>query len=321
MLNLLILGAGPAGCAAAISARARGLATGIMEITSRAHSQAGETLHPGVEPLLHQLGVLDRVENCDFHRHTGLWRVDKDGRRTFESYGSDTNGPWRGLQVDRAKFHAILRHRAISIGVNWTAIRALVCARRDHKGWVIETSTGQQIKASTVIDATGRQAWFASQLGLIPDRLCETQRVRFGWNSAGTDLTDGNPVFCEQEDGWEWNAPISQGRYAWVQLRRGDNVPGLDMTPRIYRECAGPDWFLIGDAACMTTPASGNGVLRALMSGIYAVHIYSATNSGALSCETGANVYTSWFRSFWKNSVRGAEALLHKSIVLSDTKS
>jgi len=307
MLDLLILGAGPAGCAAAISARARGLATGLIEVRHRASRPAGETLHPGVEPLLRQLGVWEGVEMSGFHRHTGLWRVDADGHRTFEPYGSDTDGPWRGLQVDRFKFHTILRQRAIGAGVRWVDVPALVYARRDHEGWLIETSTSQQLKASTVIDATGRQAWLASELGLIPDRLCEVQRVRFGWNTAGADVADGDPVFCEHEDGWEWTAPIGQGRTAWVRLRRGDDTPGLDVTPRIYRECAGPDWFLAGDAAGMTTPASGNGVLRALMSGIYAVHIYLATQAGTLSRETGARIYTSWIHAFWERSVAGPE--------------
>jgi len=306
MLDLLILGAGPAGCAAAISARARGLSTGLLEICNRTCQLAGETLHPGVEPILRQLGVWKRVEMSGFHRHTGLWRVDRDRHRTFESYGSDTGGPWQGLQVDRSTFHTILRQRAINAGVRWLNVPALVSALHDHEGWIIETTTGQQIMASTTIDATGRQAWLASQLGLRPDRLSEIQRVRFGWNTAEAGLADGNPVFSEQENGWEWNAPIGQGRNAWVRLRRGHSASGLDVTPRIYRECAGPDWFLIGDAAGLTTPASGNGVLRALMSGIYAVHVYSAMRLGIVSREEGAKTYSSWIISFWENSVAGA---------------
>lgn len=306
-MDLLIIGAGPAGCAAAISARARGLSVSLVTIGNARRQLAGETLHPGVEPLLRQLGVWELIESCGFHRHTGLWHVGLDGCRTFQPYGSDAHGPWRGIQVNRVTFHHILREHAISVGVQWNEVRALMCARRDHSCWSIKTTSSELIEASTLMDATGRQAWLSSQLGLSPDRLCDIQRVQFGWRAQGEESSDGNPIFSEHQQGWDWDAPIGDGRHAWVRLRHGVNQPGLDVTPRIYRECAGPNWFLIGDAACLTTPASGNGVLRALMSGIYAGHLYSNVHSGLSSVEQTVNAYKAWVSSLWEHSIAGAK--------------
>lgn len=306
-MDLLIIGTGPAGCAAAISARAHGLSVALLNIGNARHQLAGETLHPGVEPLLRQLSVWEKVESCSFHRHTGLWHVGLDGCRTFQPYGGDNLGPWRGLQVDRITFHHILREQAISVGVHWNEVHALTRAQHDQDGWTIETTSGAPFKASTVIDATGRRAWLTSQLGLTPEYLDSTQRVQFGWSAKGEEPHDGNPIFSEHRDGWDWDAPIGDGRHAWVRLRQGADQPGLDVTPRIYRECSGPDWFLIGDAASLTTPASGNGVLRALMSGIYAVHLYSNVHSGLLSAEQSSNAYKAWIELFWEHSVAGAK--------------
>ena len=55
MWDLLIIGAGPAGCAAAISARRRGLTVMMLEASAQPRRVPGETLHPGIEPLFARL--------------------------------------------------------------------------------------------------------------------------------------------------------------------------------------------------------------------------------------------------------------------------
>ncbi len=307
VLSLIILGAGPAGCAAAISARLNGFSVALIETPGPARQLPGETLHPGVEPLLRQLGVWADIERCGFHRHSGIWRVDANGTRRFEAFGNDANGPWRGLQVDRVKFHKLLRQKAIATGVRWIEASKLASASQNQSGWVVECSAGTRHEASVVMDATGRRAWLSKQLALTADRLCEVQRVQFGWSDADLYGTDENPIFCARKDGWEWSAPIDEKRVAWVRLKRGGTQPGLDVTPRIFRTCAGPGWFLLGDAACLTTPASGNGVLRALMSGIYAIHIHRAISTGQLPQRMGVANYCAWIRKFWDSTVSATE--------------
>jgi flavin-dependent dehydrogenase len=306
--DLLVIGGGPGGCAAAISAKALGLRVVVIDALSRARQLPGETLHPGVESLFLQLGVWASVEACQFHRHTGIWHVGLNGARHFIPYGGDDGGPWRGYQVERVAFHQCLRQRAVAVGVDWLEAKALACAGIPQHDWEIVLTSGRSIKASAVIDATGRRAWLAEQIGLLAQRGSEPQRVQFGWDCTGPGFGDGSPTYRETKDGWDWEAPVGQGRAAWVRLRRGSGSRGRDMAPRIYRNCAGPGWFLIGDAACVTTPASGNGVLRALMSGIYASHIHAAVSSGYMSREAGGDTYCCWMNAFWESSVVGAES-------------
>jgi flavin-dependent dehydrogenase len=193
------------------------------------------------------------------------------------------------------------------MGVNWIEVSSPLRASRVNSGWIVESKSGKRINTSVVMDATGRRAWFASQLGLTAERIAGNQRVRFGWNLADPDCHDQNPEFRLQEDGWNWRAPVGHGREAWVQMRL-NGTAGLDMTPRIHRKCAGPDWYLLGDAACLTTPASGNGVLRALMSGIYAVHCINTTRADSVSPQFAADTYCLWINNFWESTVVGTES-------------
>ena len=57
MWDILILGSGPAGCAAAITARRAGLTVLVVEAAARRKSEPGETLHPGIEPIFERLGA------------------------------------------------------------------------------------------------------------------------------------------------------------------------------------------------------------------------------------------------------------------------
>src|SRR4051794_25366150 len=83
MWDLLIIGAGPAGCAAAISARRHGLTVMMLEASAQPRRVPGETLHPGIEPLFARLGVAAQVARAGFHRHAGI-RIGWDAPARFE---------------------------------------------------------------------------------------------------------------------------------------------------------------------------------------------------------------------------------------------
>ena len=86
--DVLILGAGPAGCAAAIRARHAGLQVTLIERLAQPKVAPGETLHPGIEPILVQLGVWNQILAEHFHRHRGIW-VEWDGPHRFQPYSCD----------------------------------------------------------------------------------------------------------------------------------------------------------------------------------------------------------------------------------------
>lgn len=293
--DLVILGAGPAGCAAAISARRAGMTVVLLDRQRAPRAIPGETLHPGVEPILKSLGVWNAVLQQQFHRHQGIWHEDEDGERRFVPYGRDRSGPWLGFQADRVRLNKILQSRATELGVDVVRVRKVddVLTGRESavSGVTAEDST---YTARFTLDATGRHCWFANRLGLTSDSVAPSQRLRFGWIRKHLSELDAQPLFQEQRDGWDWTCPLGDGRSAWVELRRNPGYRGMDYTWRIFRECAGPGYFLLGDAACLMDPSAANGVLRALMSGIYAVHLISVTDRALTTPCEAATEYRRW---------------------------
>lgn len=103
--DVLIIGSGPAGSAAAIACAQRGLQVVLIERELFPRSHPGETLHPGVEPLLKQLGAIEPVLAAGFLRHTGNW-VQWEAQKHFVPFGEDDSGAWLGFQAWRADFDA-----------------------------------------------------------------------------------------------------------------------------------------------------------------------------------------------------------------------
>ena len=320
---VLILGAGPAGCAAAITARLAGLSVVLLEAHAAPRAQPGETLHPGVEPIFRQLGVWEALVAERFPRQRGLWREGENGARVFEPYGYDTHGPWLGFQADRVRLGGLLRARAVALGGKIIRVARVDAVLRGESAVAGVRAEGCEYHASAVLDATGRQAWLAEKLGLLAERLEPAQRVRFGWKNEERPELDGQPLFRQRADGWDWLAPLGEGRCAWATLRRTAAGGGTDYAWRIFRACAGPGYFLLGDAACLMDPSAANGVLRALMSGICAAHFIAAAQPPA-----AADAYRRWIaelfdRSYteWKTASggRGLERLVGGAISKSST--
>jgi len=299
--DILIIGAGPAGCAAAITALEGGCSVTLLERKIQSAQQPGETLHPGVEPILRQLGVWEAVIRQGFHRHRGIWRESVKGTRTFAPYGEDESGMWLGLQVDRVILNRLLRARVTELGGVIVDISRLE---------LIRNSTGLSVAADgifyrggVILDGTGRHAWLAQQLGLIGERHEPAQRLRFGWRQAEMPGLDGQPLFMECSDGWEWLCPLPDRRCSWVKLACASTSGGIDYTRRIYPECTGKGYMLLGDAAFLLDPSYANGVLRALMSGIYAAALCVAVRGGRIPWNDAGHQYRAWIRRFFDTSV------------------
>jgi flavin-dependent dehydrogenase len=95
-------------------------------------------------------------------------------------------------------------------------------------------------------------------------------------------------------------------------LRRGVTRGGLDYSWRIFRECAGPGYFLLGDAACLMDPSAANGVLRALMSGMYAAHLISAVDQGRATYGQVVAEYKSWISRLFDQTRKELHAVEQK---------
>lgn len=295
--DVVILGAGPAGCAAAIRARQAGLSVVIIDANSQPKSVPGETLHPGIESILKQLGVFDQVLQAGFQRHRGVW-ISCGNRREFSPYGEDANGPWLGIQADRRIFHQILQQAAMDAHATLlrnTRPEAVLMEGNRVMGVIVN---GNHFRATWIVDATGRSAWLARKLELPVSVYSPPLGVRFGWRNEQPTELDGQPSFVFRDDGWDWQAPLAHNRTAWVELRIGELAdeppPGVDLTWLFRPACAGPGFFLLGDAAATLDPSSSHGVLHAMMSGILCGHLVSGCCYRGVTEASIIEAYQAW---------------------------
>src|SRR5687768_16780881 len=115
-VDVVVVGAGPGGCAAAIRCALAGLDVVVVEARRFPRHRPGESLHPGVLTLLRELGVAAEVERAGFVRYPGH-HVSWGGPRRFQAFGSDALGAWLGVQAVRSQFDEILLRRARALGV------------------------------------------------------------------------------------------------------------------------------------------------------------------------------------------------------------
>ena len=318
--DVAVLGCGPAGAAAAIRCAQAGLDTILIEAETFPRDRPGETLHPGVEPLLEMLGVLDDVLQLEPLRHTGNW-IEWGGEREFQAFGADEDGQWRGFQVLRSDLDAILMRRARQVGVavyeGCRASSALIDADRLLG---VSTAAGD-VRAQWVVDAGGGRHWLADQLGIDTDVRSPRLLAWYGYAEGSTDEWDA-PRIAADEGGWTWIAPIRAGLLQWTRLNFDNARPeptwlppqlagyrprgtmrGADVTWRAVAPPAGPGFFMIGDAAAVLDPASSHGVLKGLVTGIKVSHLIEQARSGAIPAAKAAADYAEFVRRMFDDDV------------------
>lgn len=311
MFDVCIIGGGPAGSAAAISCVRRNLSVLLIEGSAFPRKAPGETLHPGIEPLLAQLGVARAVNDAGFLRHEGI-HVERGNNREYQPYGRDSHGSWHGYQAWRATFDEILLRHAQQEGATvWQPCIARTPLTENGRVCGVSTSRGD-VAARFVLDATGPRAWLGNRLQLAQWRCTDRLIAHYGYARAeGSPLLPQSPLLRRESSGWTWIARITPDLYHWTVLSRdskraaspaelGDALPvgrvrSADVTWREYLEPAGPGYFLLGDAAAVLDPLSSHGVLKAVMSGMFCGHLIGNRQS--------VDHYTGWIRDWFKHDV------------------
>ena len=233
-VDLLIVGGGPAGSATAITAASAGLRVILCEREPFPRHAPGETLHPGIEPLLDRLGVGNAVRAAGFFRHSGHW-VTWSAPTHFVPFGADAKGPWLGFQADRAVFDTILINRAQQAGAEiWQPCRV---GQPMLAGSVqgAETSHGL-VRATITVDATGRRGWLASHLHLSQSTVGPQRVAWYGYMNGVCRSRDDAPAMIADANGWTWTARVRAGHYHWTRLPFDSSRPTADWRPEEFQD-------------------------------------------------------------------------------------
>lgn len=319
--QVLIIGCGPAGSAAAIYCAQHGLSTVIIDSLKFPRERPGETFHPGMEPLLKQLGVGQKIDTAGFLRHEGNW-VEWGDEGKFIPFGADESGNWQGFQAWRADFDSILLNRARELGVIlMQPCQAKKLIVENDRVIGAETSAGC-VYADIVIDAAGSRHWLARQLGMEIIPYSPRLTAYYGYAEGECPPRDKIPAIVADEKGWTWTAKVKPQLYQWTRLffqrshLEADWIPqelmGLtpkgntrkaDVTWRTVSTPAGTGYFTVGDAATVLDPASSHGVLKALMSGIMAGHLITQVQQQGYRENLATEAYCKWVGEWFKQDV------------------
>ncbi|WP_244658010.1 FAD-dependent oxidoreductase [Pseudomonas fluorescens] len=319
--DVIVIGAGPAGCSAAIACIRHGLKVALIERMPFPRHRPGETLHPGIEPLLQQLGVAEKIRGEAFIRPAGTW-VTWDKTRQFVPFGEDANGPWRGFQIPRATLDGFLLSRARALGVHvLQPCQAKTVLLEQDRVIGIRTQAGP-LFCVHLVDASGAHGWLARQLGLVSHRYSPPLTAAYGYKR-GTVEDSALGMFAEPS-GWYWTAHIGQQLYHWTRLYfaqdkipRATAVPasfeqlacegkiqGADVTWRSLEKAAGNGYFIIGDAATLLDPGASHGVLKALMSGMMAAQCILDEQANPAHVQAISLHYRQWLQDWFDRDVQ-----------------
>ncbi|PRA23238.1 NAD(P)/FAD-dependent oxidoreductase [Pseudomonas poae] len=322
--DVIVVGAGPAGCATAIYGAQRGLRIALLETSRFPRHRPGETLHPGVEPLLQQLGVAALTNSQDCLRHAGHW-VHWDGPPRFQSFGKDG---WRGFQINRATLDEHLLKAANHAGVEVFHPRRLHQVLFEHRRAQGVLADATPWKAHYVVDATGRNGWMQRQLGTPWLRFSPKLIARYGYCRDERLVHEELGLFAHAQ-GWHWIARINSSCLHWTQLyfvegtqhapcpRELDHlaaigpIRGADVSWRCCHTTAGPGYFLVGDAAATLDPCASHGVIKALISGMQAASAIIDCLSGRADEATVQAAYQAWVLKTFERDVVALRDFYH----------
>lgn len=304
IFDVLVTGAGPAGCSAAIRAAKGGLTVGLAEACAFPRDLPGEALDPDVDIQFRKLGVASKVAKAGFLRGPG-WTYCRGGERTLMLF-SGQRGLRLGYQAWRADLDSVLLERAASLGV-----RIMQPGRaREFKAGKTYSSVrvnGEEVCFRHLVDASGSNSWLRRELQLPLRRISAQLTARYGYWPGHPGLGT-IPEFHQHECGWTWLARVRSDFCQFVRLSLdGSALPdlpapfpslprsrGADVTWRFVPQCAGEGYFLCGDAAGVLDPTSTSRVRRAMASGIRAAELIARIEGKRMDKAQAAAAYRKW---------------------------
>lgn len=297
--DVIIIGSGPAGCAAAICCKQQGL--DVLLVTGKEEQrhfdptiiEPSETIHPGVRSVLAQLNAAHCIDIAMRGVYEGI-----QVKEQINLLGEDEQGAWQGWHINRNLFDEALLHTVAAQGIEIlynNLVTALILNEERITG--IKTNTGAELHATYCIDASGYKRFAGKRLG-FNEVHCSPPLV--AWTGIAENLPPDHYLFERKytrfqpgDNGWTWLAPEYDGRCTWTRLSlKGEH----DLSPpgelkeytdpsktktwnrrwRVFRPVCAEGLLLCGDAAGIIDPAAGQGILNAIISAGMAVKAIKA---------------------------------------------
>jgi len=257
--DVVVVGGGPGGSAAATFLSRGGLDVALFEREAFPRFHVGESLMPAVMLLLEQMGVRREIEARGFQIKYGAMFFDHEHgfERTFYFLPGQA-WPNYSYEVPRAEFDAVLLDHARRSGVAVFQPAAVESADFDRDGVTVRVSGAGMpplVRARMLVDASGRSSFIATQRG-ERRRRPNLGKVALFAHFRGADRLsgkeEGNIRIYVVRDGWFW----------WIPLANDVTSVGAVMHARTVRAWTGTADELYASMIARCAPIAG-GLSRA----------------------------------------------------------
>lgn len=304
-LDVLIVGAGPAGSALALRLARAGWTVRILERYRFPRDKAcGDSLNPGALVELESLGLLERLAGRLGPERIDRWLIEApDGSRLEVGFGSGGDGEKRcGWAVRRRDLDAALLDEAADAGARVSfGFRVFDVVRQEGRVVGVigrEGTTEQELRAKLVVGADGLRSVIQRRLGLAKGRgrlrkIAVVGHLARGNGAGGRGelrVRDGRTCgYAPCPGGANLTLVVPQGEgpelaagprafllrtlESYPEVRERVDADGLEedllVTGPFDRPVRRP-WYpgavLVGDAAGYYDPFTGQGIHQALLS-------------------------------------------------------
>jgi len=212
--DVIILGGGPAGSAAALTLAGRGKRVLVLEKEVFPRFHIGESLLPYNRRLLDTLGVLPLVETGGFMRKIGaqFWLGNGSRHVNFLFAHGSFNQETTAWQVERWVFDDLLLKEVRRRGVEEREGSAAENYRIESDRVTVETGGGAREEAAFLIDATGQSSFTGVREGLRELNPRHRKIALFG-HFRGVPLPEGERqgdiIIVRLENEWAWLIPLT----------------------------------------------------------------------------------------------------------------
>jgi flavin-dependent dehydrogenase len=219
--DVVVIGGGPAGSAAATLLAQAGRKVVLLEKDSHPRFHIGESLLPASLPLFEKLGVAEEVRAIGMQKHGATfispWHDNVSGFDFAE--GTDPSLAY-AFQVRRSEFDEILFRRAGRAGAETlenTRVREFDLGGAGERPMVRATSADGGVhewRPRFIVDASGRDTLIGNRLKVKRRDKDHASAAIYGhFRNARRDSgrMEGNIIILWFEHGWYWFIPLKDG--------------------------------------------------------------------------------------------------------------
>jgi FADH2 O2-dependent halogenase len=221
VIDVIIIGAGPAGLTLGCYLAQEGIPCLIVEREHHPRPHVGESLMPSTVRIMREIGFHALVESAGFPHSGGVVyhpQIGFDIALAYREFPQDGIDQDYTYHVDRARFDMLLMKHAEELGcdiLQGVSVDEVLFGDDGHAGGIRGSFAGEELflEGKIIVDAAGRATRIGRQLGLRTDHPVLHQFALHTWCSGvdrGRHKTDDwtHVYFVPEVRGWAWQAPI-----------------------------------------------------------------------------------------------------------------